>query len=370
MITRYISAYFITALFLLSAGCKNGGDDEITPMKQDIKEWVFAPGYIDWDHEYNITAQTEGILLQADFEVGSTVHKGSIIGVIDNQSSQINTIASKEQLQIAQKNLSIDAPALRQLEQNIEAAEAKYAQDKLQAERYERLFKSESIARIELENVQLAAESSLRNLNALKKQRDIILQQAKQQKIIAASQVKNNELIQSYNKVIVLQSGKIIRKLKSAGDFVRRGEVIAIVADPASPIIELSIDEKNISKIKNGQPVVVRLNTERTKTYNGTVDDIVSTFDESTQSFICKVKLTESLDSSLNIYMTPLEGNILTAEKDNALLIPRAYMGYGNKVRVKGQEDPVIIEAGIISSDYVEILGGITDKDILLPLKP
>jgi hypothetical protein len=29
-------------------------------------------------------------------------------------------------------------------------------------------------------------------------------------------------------------------------------------------------------------------------------------------------------------------------------------MGYGNKVNVKGKEQPVIIKSGIVSTDYVE----------------
>ena len=52
------------------------------------------------------------------------------------------------------------------------------------------------------------------------------------------------------------------------------------------------------------------------------------------------------------------------------LLIPREYVGYGNKVNIKGKDEHVIIKTGIISSDYVEVLGGLTLNDILLPLKP
>jgi hypothetical protein len=65
-----------------------------------------------------------------------------------------------------------------------------------------------------------------------------------------------------------------------------------------------------------------------------------------------------------------LEANILSGIKKNALLIPRTYMGYGNTVRIKDRKENKTIKAGIVSTEYVEVLDGLTEKDVLLPLKP
>jgi len=45
-------------------------------------------------------------------------------------------------------------------------------------------------------------------------------------------------------------------------------------------------------------------------------------------------------------------------------------LGFGNKVKVKGKDQDVTIKPGIISTDYVEVLSGISKNDVLLPLKP
>jgi hypothetical protein len=37
---------------------------------------------------------------------------------------------------------------------------------------------------------------------------------------------------------------------------------------------------------------------------------------------------------------------------------------------VKGKDEAIIVKTGIVSTDYVEILDGITKEDVLLPLKP
>lgn len=368
MLYKLKISFLLVAITVLA--CKNKETQEIKPIIQDIQEWVFAPGQIEWDDMYNLTAQTDGILLDANYDVGTVIKKGSIFARIDNQSSLINTGTSKEQLVIADENLSDKSPAIQQLKQNISFAEAKYQQDKLQAERYERLYKNESIAKVEYENVKLAAENSLSNLNALRKQLDVILQQSRQQKITTKGQLKNNQVIQSYNQIKVLADGTVIKKLKSTGDFVRRGEVIAVVANPSKIEIVLTIDESSINRVKTGQPATIRLNSEKDKTYKGMVNEILPAFDVNSQSFVCKIILEEALTSEKNIFGTPLEGNILVGEKKQALLIPRKYMGYGNKVLLKDRDTTIVIKTGIISTDYVEVLSGITANDILIPLKP
>ena len=68
-------------------------------------------------------------------------------------------------------------------------------------------------------------------------------------------------------------------------------------------------------------------------------------------------------------YGTQLEANIYTKDKKDALLIPRNLMDFGNRVNVKGKDNYVIIKTGIISSDYVEVLDGLTKDDVILPLK-
>lgn len=337
---------------------------EIKPTIEDIKELVFASGQLEWDNAYNLTAQTDGILENANFDVGNVVKKGALIATIDNQINKINTEIAEEQLIISNENLSDEAPALVQLEQSILIAKNKYDHDKTLAERYERLRQQDIGTKVEYENMQLNAKNSLLNLNALKKQKLQILQQAKQQQISTKGQVQNSRITENYNKIIVTENGTIIKKLKTKGDYVRKGEVIAIIADEQKVEAVLNVDENNIGKVKIGQTVFIQLNTNKNTIYNGKITEILSAFDEQTQSFICKVTFDKALNTSL--FGTQLEANILVGEKKNALLIPREYVGYGNKVNVKGKKQSVVIKSGIVSTDFVEVLEGISKDDILV----
>ena len=331
-----------------------GKSEEVQPIKQDIKELVFASGQLEWDDAYNLTAQTDGILQNANFEIGNTVTKGKTIATLDNEINKINAETSQEQLVISNENVTSNAPALLQLEQNIQFAESKYLQDKKQAERYERLNQQNIGSKVEYENAQLAAKNSLSNLNSLKKQYRVILQQAKQQQITTKGQLKSNQVVKNYNSIIVTESGTVIKKLKNNGDYVKKGEVIATIANQTKVEAVLNVDENSIGKVKLGQTVFIKLNTNKNSVLNGKITEILSAFDQQTQSFICKVTFDKPIENSL--FGTQLEANILVGEKKNALLIPRNYVGFGNKVNVKGKDESTIIKPGIISTDYVEVI--------------
>lgn len=354
----------LTLSTLVSCGTKEEGK----PVVQDIKELVFASGELEWDNSYNLTAQTDGILVNATFDVGNKVTENQIIASIDNKTNENNTASARDLVVISKENLTDNAPALQQLQQNIKFAESKYQQDKTQAERYKRLYNSQSIAKVEYENMQLAAENSLSQLNALKKQYQQVLQQSKQNYINTENQLKNNQVVLGYNKLVVPQKGTIIKKLKFSGDYVKKGDVIAVIADENKVEGVLNVDENSIGKVKIGQTVFVQLNTNKNEVYNAKISEILAAFDEQTQSFICKVIFDKPLNTSL--YGTQLEANILVGEKKNALLIPRNFLGFGNKVMVKGKDEAIIVKTGIVSTEYVEILDGITKEDVLLPLKP
>lgn len=351
-------------IFLFSCNKK----EEIKPFHQDIKELVFASGLLEWEDAYHVTAQTDGVLKNVNFEVGNTVAVSQVLATIDNPTNYINSQVAQEQLAISNENITVNAPGLQLLQQNILFAESKYQQDQKNAARYERLHQSNIGSQVEYENAQLNAKNALANLNALRKQYAQVLQQAKQQQIANKAQYKNSQIIQNYNSIVATEGGTVIEKLKNNGDYVRKGDMIATIANQQKVVAVLNVDENSISKVALGQTVFVKLNTNKSETYNGKISEILSAFDLQTQSFICKVTFEKPFKNSL--FGTQLEANILIGEKKNALLIPRLYMGFGNKVNVKGKDEPVVIQPGIIATDYVEVLGGIDQNSVLIPLKP
>ncbi len=359
---------FLLLVLCTLYACKPKESGEVKPIRKDINEIVFAPGTLESDDRYNLTAQTEGIIVNIYIEEGKYINQGATAAIIDNPTNIINTQQAKEQLDIAQYNTTDNAPMLKQLQANIIAAEDRLSQDIIQEQRYQKLYELQSATKSELERYQLNTKSSRASLQALQAQYKTLQQQNKQQYIQQKGNVKVSEANKNYNTVRIINGGKVYKLLKQKGDYVRKGDIIAIIANENLLYAKLNIDENSIEKVAVGQDVSIRLNTQKNKKYIGKISEILPQFDEPSQSFIAKVQFDTLPDFTIN--GTQLEANILIGTKKDALLIPRNYMYYGNKVQLHNQKIMATITPGIISTEYVEVLKGLKDTDILIPIKP
>lgn len=360
----YIFIIFITNFI----SCKSKATDEIKPIRNNIVEVVFASGTLEFDDKFAIMAQNEGNIIHLYIEEGNTIVSNQIVAEVDNQQYNINETALKNQLAIAEKNASENAPALLAIKANINAAKAKLEQDILQENRYKELLEEDAVTKKEFEQYQLSTKNSKENLIALQEQYQNLKLQNKQ--ILIQQQNSYNLNIDNLkkNKIKSTISGKVITLYKQKGDYIKRGEVLALVANNNKIYAQLNVDEDGIDKVKIGQDVIVQLNTQKTKKYKAKVSEIMPQFDVNSQSFLVKIIFDEL--PSLLINGTQLEANIITGQKENALLIPRQYMYYGNKVQLKDDEKLTTVKPGIISTEYVEILEGISENDILVSVKP
>ena len=218
---------FISVLFLLNSCGKN--TETVKPERKNITETVFASGVLVPENQYNLTAQSDGYIINMNFEEGDIVKNGDLLAVIDNKTYDINSQNADLLLKIAQANTSPNAPALKQVEANMNAAEIKMNQDMQQAERYKKLYESNSVSKLEYENIQLAYENSKATFISLQENYKLQKQIAEQQLINQQSQSGVNKVLQGNNELRAVVGGKIYLKMKELGDYVRRGEIIAVI---------------------------------------------------------------------------------------------------------------------------------------------
>jgi multidrug resistance efflux pump len=247
-----------TVFFLTACGKKT---QETKPIRKDVIETVFASGILEAKNTYTLKAQTDGYLSAVNFEEGDFVNAGRILAVVDNKESGFNQESAKELYEIAQNNTQSNAPALLQAQNTINLNKQKMEQDFVQFQRYKKLWDSNSIAKIDFENSDLQYktaktnyESSLENYKQLK-------QQAEQQFISNKVAKDINNIALSKNQIKAVNSGKVFKKYKQIGDYVTRGEAIALIGEPNNIYAKVNIDESNIGKIKVGQEALVQLNT-------------------------------------------------------------------------------------------------------------
>ncbi|MFD2146175.1 efflux RND transporter periplasmic adaptor subunit [Mucilaginibacter antarcticus] len=302
----------IISIVLTTASCTKAVEG-IHPVRKDLIELVFASGVLEADGENKLTAQTDGFIVQVNFNEGDEVVPGELLAVIDNHQNLANANSARVLNRIAQENTRPSAPALLQINANLAAATAKFKLDQLQTERYKRLYEAKSVSELEYQNAVLTATTSKASLNALQQQYNSIQVTAKQQAVAQRSAADVNAIIKDQNQVRAIIAGRIYEKQKQLGDYVRKGDVIAVIASQKLLYAKLSVDESNMASLKTGQAIIVKLNTNKHKTYKAVLHEILPAFDSGTQSFIVKAYFTDSLD--FRIAGTQLEANIITGTK-------------------------------------------------------
>jgi multidrug efflux pump subunit AcrA (membrane-fusion protein) len=359
------SIYYFLFILVLS-GCS--GKDEISPKRDAIEENVFAAGTIDASDRYLLTAQTDGTILELHIAEHDTVNKGHVAVIIDNAINISNASAADLQRNIAASNLRDDAPAISEKQEALKLALAKENQERVNFDRFSALLAKGSVSKLEWEQAEINYKAASASRESIEQQIKLLKQQYRERFIVQDAQAVSSATLNAFNKISIPQSGKVFKVFKKKGDYVRRGEVIASIANATSLIARLNIDESSFSKIRVGMPVAIKLNILPDSVIRANLGTIYPMFDEASQSYLADVPL--NLPPHLQALGTRLEANIFVTRREGVLLIPRKYLSYDNSVRVKGDDNLRKIKVGVKSTEWVEVLGGITENDILLPLKP
>ena len=192
-------------------------------------------------------------------------------------------------------------------------------------------------------------------------------------------------------------AGKVISKNYKVGDKVGSGSdnkavTMAVIYDMSSYTFKMSVDEKDISKVQNGQKVRIKSDAFPDKEYSGTVTNVSleSTSQNGVSTYPVTVKLDETYDllPGMNV-----DGYITLESAKDALTIPSNALMRGNKVYVKDNSatetktadakankdstnanssgdglvpagfKEVTVTTGVINSDYVQITSGLNEGD-------
>lgn len=355
----------IAGTFLL-ASCKSKNGGITSPFYAPVTEAVFAPGHIEAGGQFTLTALNDGYITAVAVQEGDTVCNHQIIFKQDNTTAAIARQSATENLAIARRNAADNSAVLEQLFQQLHTATEKLANDLVQRDRNARLFATRSVARVDYDNAELAYQASLHSVEQLKQ--NIVATKLSLQQTVINSR-KDQETAAANTAYYDIKSPgnyTVYTLLKRKGDFVRKGDALATLGNAGGMLISLSIDEGSITKIKLGQVVLTALNTNKDRTYTGHVSKIYPSFDEQSQAYTVEATFDTLPPGLLN--GTLLQSNIIVAHKDKTLLVPASCVSPDGKALVKHgrQTDTVQLKTGIVSTDYVEVLGGVTTADQLI----
>lgn len=359
---------FLVFPCLLIASCKPKFD-EASPKMAPITEAVFASGVIEPKDAYTVTSLSDGFIVHSYVVENDLVHDGQLLFQLDNRQQRTQVNIAQTNVEFARISAASNSPTLQQQKAQVDVARVKMVNDSITLDRYQRLYTTNSVSRQDVDNAQTSYQSSLSSyhaaIDAYKATQDKVKQDLLNNQSLLQNAVAGNQ----YYNLVAVGPSKVYQVFKKQGDLVRKGDQVAQLGNPDSLVINLDLDEGSISKVQLGQQVLVELNTEKNKTYEARVTKIYPHFNETSQSYKVEARFLKEMPWLIS--GTQLQANIITNKKDKAMLIPHTFLINGNKVLVKhgSKNDTAIIETGIISDDWVEVLHGLSADDKVEKLK-
>jgi HlyD family secretion protein len=363
VLRKGLTLLMISKLVLLTVSCRQK-KEYTTPQIQSLTESVYSSVTIQPDSLYNVFSAVGGIVNEVFVAEGDLVKKGEDLVGIENTTSRINTQNAKLTLELKKANYQGKAALISELKQDLYNASLKFANDSINYERQKHLWKKEIGSKKEVEGVQLAYEIAKSNLQiAENKLSRTELELANQ--LNQAHNNYKNSLVSTNNFTVKSKiSGKIYELLKDPGEMISIQEPIASIGSSTDFIIEMSIDEVDITRIKVGQKIVLALDAYEGLPFDAMVHKIYPTMNMNSQTFLVEGRFLKQPDL-LYAGLTG-EANIIVNTKPSVLTIPIEYLVDNETVLTVNGKKKVV--TGLKNLNRIEIILGLdTNTQLIKP---
>ncbi len=354
---KQLLQFVFLLLFLASCGASK---EKTRPSVEDISESVYASGIVKSYNQYQVFSPVNGIIKKIWVNEGDTIKKNGPVMQIESETAKLNT--QNAELAAAYAAVSANAEKLNDAKTAIDLAGAKMQNDSLLLIRQKNLWSAEIGTRNELEQRELAFKNSRSAYqSAIFRYKDL-----QKQLVFSEKQSKNNVRINrelQSNYIIRSETeGRVYELQKEEGEIVNIQNPVAIIGSTAF-LLELQVDEYDISKIQRGQKVFFTMDSYKAQVFEARVTKIAPIMNDRTRSFVIEAAFIAQ-PAVLYPNLT-VEANILIRSKQNALTIPRDYL-IGDSMVLLDNEEKRKVETGLKDYLKAEILRGVTADDVIV----
>ena len=175
-------------------------------------------------------------------------------------------------------------------------------------------------------------------------------------------------------------SGTVITKTSKAGDNITKGTsgstTMAVIYDLSTMTLEMSVDELVVSSVKVGQTVQITADAVEGQVFTGTVTNV--SLEGNYSNGVTNYPVTVTLEDTGDLLPgMNVDATIILDSAEQALCIPAGALMRGNQVYVKDDSvteqqgrvpagfRAVEVETGVVNDEYVEILSGLSEGDVV-----
>lgn len=155
------------------------------------------------------------------------------------------------------------------------------------------------------------------------------------------------------------------------GVYTTLGAVEAEIIDPSTMYFSVLADQTEVTKISVGQKVEITLDSFENDTYYGVVSNVSFVPKQGESGSIYSIKVSfvdvDLKASKFKIAMTG-DSKFIVSEKNDALFLPNNYIKQdkdGKFIKINSKGEKKYVETGIESEEYTEVIGDITEGQVV-----
>jgi RND family efflux transporter MFP subunit len=244
--------------------------------------------------EVSLRSQVEGRLLQLNVDVGSKITKGQIVGILDDSLLVAQVKEAEAELGARESELARAKAEVNNAIQSLEKAKIELNQAENDAKRATSLLEEGAISRQSAElsqtNAKVAKQAVLSAQQQIKIEEEVVavaLGRIKVQKAIISQEKQR----QAYTRLIAPLKGIVTAKVTEPGDLINPGGEVLKIGDFSRVKIIVPISDLELSKIKIGQSVNVKLDAFPNENFSGFVTLISPIADANTRQIPLEITI-------------------------------------------------------------------------------
>jgi multidrug efflux pump subunit AcrA (membrane-fusion protein) len=352
--------------------------------KGEVNSFLKVTGVVEANETVRVTSEMMGQAKEVKVKDGEEVNKGDILIVLGDEQIKIQVAqaqATLDSIQASSDKIKSGArpqeikqadSAVLQAKINRDSAEENYLRmEKLFSEKviskqqYEQAKNQYEIADVQYQSAQEsyelviegAAEEDIKSVEAQVRQAKAALDMAKYQ-------LKNTQITAPI-------SGKVTSITVSSGEMVSPSIPLLSIIDVNRIFVKVGISEKDISKIKEGQTVDLKIDAFSEEKFQGEVVSKGVAVDQISKTLEVKIEILQpEVDIPVGVFA---RGDILVKTNQEALIISSSALvrkkdGIYVYVIEEGIARQKEVVLGIIQDERVEILEGLSEEEEIVIL--
>ncbi len=391
---QYSIAIFLNALTGMGLLLALSRCSEPTPVETiaartgEIRVVTSTNGIIEPLNSTRIYAAVDGFVQSINTSEGARTSRGQTLFQMDSPQTRIALAEARAALLETkrQSRVVLDGPPkeeLDSLDATLEESSLQLSQLKEKLSTEESLLSKGAVSLESVKNLREQVRLLQMQLDALKKKKENILTRyTETDKKLMRDKIKELtdqvQLLEGQlrNMSVVSPVNGLLYSLEiKQGSFVTTGQLLAQIYQPGQVRLKAYVDEPDLGRIQQGQPVTIEWDGMPDMEWEGMVETppgkVVALNNRSVGYVLCSLnQATTELIPDINV-----DVEIVTAFKENALVVPRSsvFRNEGESVVLLAKGDEIRITpvvTGLQTFDEIEIVEGIEpgDQVVLNPL--